>query len=73
MKTFERKVTTTFRWRRDDRKDNPEGNMVQLAEAATDRINQLVSDGWLEGQLHDSFELDGEDIEYSGWWKWSKE
>jgi uncharacterized protein YdaT len=36
---------------------------------AVERANQMIQHGYTEGELHTSVLVDGEEQDYSGWWK----
>jgi hypothetical protein len=73
MNKFEKKVTTSYWWKRDDGKDIPAEHVQDLEDCANDRINQLVTDGWMEGELCAELTHGENEISYSGWWKSVKE
>lgn len=71
MKELKKKVTTEYNWHRNDHKDIPEEHVQELEDCANDRINQMVSEGYREGQLCAT--LGDEEAEYFGWWSCKKE
>lgn len=68
MKQLERKVTTTYRWWRDEGEINP-AHVEALEESAMEQIGEKAKEGYSSGQL--LTEIDG--VEYTGWWEIKKE
>jgi len=71
MKSITKKITTEYHLHRTDGKDIPDEHVQELQDKAYDRINQMTSDGYTEGELCEVIGL--YDIEYRGWWTVKKE
>jgi hypothetical protein len=71
MKQTARKIEITYRWWRDG--DIREAHVGALEEAAMERIQSQMSEGFTGGQLLDNIHMDDEDgkdgIDYEGWWE----
>jgi len=66
---MERKQVITYRWWKGDKTEIKGSHFAELEENATERIKQMVAEGYYSGELH-AVCYDGDDeIEYTGWWE----
>lgn len=66
---IERKQIITYRWWGSANKEIKGSHISDLEENATERIKQMVAEGYESGDLH-AVVYDGDDeIEYTGWWE----
>ena len=73
-------ITTTieYRWWIPDNESNDEileDHVEILKDAAEDRIEEMVKEGYSSGQLLYGFTVDGSidgSIDYQGWWEYDK-
>lgn len=77
---MEKKITITYRWWKDDRKDKKQikpTHQEALEESAMERINSLMKEGYTSGELNDNITMDDEDgndgVSYTGWWEMTTE
>lgn len=69
----QRKIEISYRWWTDGDAEIPSDHMTALDEHANERINELRAEGYTSGQLLLTLVLNGEDVEYSGWWDCKEE
>jgi len=74
-KEHAKKITIGYRWCRPNGEDIIQNHIEALDETATERINEMMSQGFVAGQLHDNIHMTDSDvengeqgIEYKGWW-----
>lgn len=63
----------SFKWQRTDGGEVLEHHIEALNEKALDRINEMISEGFVEGELIDNIRMTDDDpeagVSYSGSWK----
>lgn len=74
---MKKKITIEYHWLNNEGTDIPVKHQEALEESAQERINQMMSEGYTSGELHDNISMDDEDgedgVSYSGWFSVSTE
>lgn len=66
---IERKQVITYRWWNANHTEIKGSHFADLEENATERIKQMVGEGYYSGELHAVCYDGDEEIEYTGWWE----
>lgn len=72
MKQLERKITISYRWWRKNGKDIVLEHVFALEEMAMNRIQEMMPQGYVSGELNDNIHMTDNDpkdgVEYNGHW-----
>lgn len=49
--------------------DKKEHLAYQLIEAGLERAKPMILDGYVSGELRTTVDIDGKEVELSGWWE----
>lgn len=73
MAEITKEINIKYRWWNHDLESIDAWHVEALAEAALERISEMMADGFTNGDLNDNIRMDDTDpeygIEYNGWWE----